>query len=247
MNRLLYPNGGREIFGDDLQWENEVLRDAVSGFLSAFCPDTARVYILSGLEYSAGAHGESVISSGYIALNGEIYRCAGYVDRLQQGLPLFIEIVSEFSENRMLRNRQILPTRELRYAKIVDVQGGNMPFGDAIRVNESPMDTAGNLILPSNLTAPSDVSQRPRALKRGGQDLVKLYGRILVSAPISEGGSIGLLPSGLRPVDSIFVTAHLNSVPPVGVLLLGVEPNGRIFTPYYIGAGEINLNNTIFY
>lgn len=245
MNRLLYPNGGREVFGDDLRWENEILRDAIRGFLGAFCPESTTVYILSGLGHRTGGFGETIRSDGYIALGGEIYHCAGYIDRFQQGLPLFIEIISEFSENRALLNRQTLPTRELRYAKIVDVQGGT-PFGDAIRVNELPMDMAGNLILSSNLTAPSDVSQRPRALKRGGQDLVQLYGCIIVNAPIAEGGFVGLLPSGLRPSSSIFITAYLNSVHPIGVLLC-IEPNGRIFTPYYIGVGEINLNNTIFY
>jgi hypothetical protein len=245
MNRLLYPNGGREVFGDDLQWENEVLRDVISGFLGAFCPESTKVYILSGLERSAGGFGEAIISDGYIALGGEIYHCAGYTDRFQRGLPLFIEIISEFSENRVLRNRQTLPTRELRYAKIVDVQG-NIPIGDAVRVNEPPMDSAAYLILPSNLTAPLDVLQRPRAMKRGGQDLVKLYGCIIVDTPITEGGFIGLLPSGLRPASLIFITAYLNSVRPIGVLL-GIEPNGRIFTPYYIGVGEINLNSTIFY
>jgi hypothetical protein len=140
MNRLLYPNGGREIFGDDLVWENEVLRSTIAGIMSMFCPNPARSYILSGLSVVfRNEYGGIQYSDGYIFHKGEVFYCETEPFHMNNYTGEdWIRIIAEKVEVRTLRNGQTVPTRELRHAKMLsdisDDAGYDIVFSEMVRV-----------------------------------------------------------------------------------------------------------------
>ena len=71
MNKLLTPNGGMPLEGDDFRWEQDAIREAMKGMLHYYALPTSGHLILSGCAISFAA-GNASVTEGYVCINFEV-------------------------------------------------------------------------------------------------------------------------------------------------------------------------------
>lgn len=71
MNKLLIPNGGMPLEGDDFRWEQSAVRDAFKGMLHYFASPYNGNIVLSGCQISL-VSGNAVVTEGYVCINYEV-------------------------------------------------------------------------------------------------------------------------------------------------------------------------------
>jgi hypothetical protein len=71
MNKLLIPNGGMPLEGDDFRWEQDGVRDALKGILHYFSAPHGGNIILSGCQITL-VSGNAVVTEGYALINHEV-------------------------------------------------------------------------------------------------------------------------------------------------------------------------------
>jgi len=72
MNKLLTPNGGMPLHGDDLQWIQDGTKEAIKGLFHIFSSPATGNLILSGCALIDNGGGNYTITEGYVLIAYEV-------------------------------------------------------------------------------------------------------------------------------------------------------------------------------
>jgi len=126
MNKTNYAtNGGLGEVLDDLTFDQQAVRDAFYGLLSAFGVSIADSFIISGCNLVAG-----VYQPGYIALGGEILKFDGAAQTsLPGGNTRVWDVLATFDSNgdRILESGGAFQAYQVRKAQVTYVLNANAP------------------------------------------------------------------------------------------------------------------------
>lgn len=206
MDRLTIPNGGMPLEGDDFNWMQGGIKDALKGVLHAFASPYGGSIILSGFE------GSTTLSEGYCMINYEVCYFpgaspgavgVGQVIRISlestydpAGLEVFADSVSKNTyEKRRARVDIVADTGGLFTTdspRLVDI------IRSICNVEESNV----NLAINQNSWVIAGELSRAR----------KIQGRVYLRGKI-RGGTTNqvafVLPVGYRPLQTILVTVAM--------------------------------------
>lgn len=74
MNRLVHPNGGMPLHGDDFDWLYDGIKEGVKGAIYLFVLKHSGNVVLAGCDISFTA-GDAIISEGFVVIDYEVCYC----------------------------------------------------------------------------------------------------------------------------------------------------------------------------
>jgi hypothetical protein len=238
MNKLLNPNGGMPLYGNDLVFMDAAVRDAIAGVLYEFAKPYNGYLILGGCELTAS--GSTVtMAKGYLMANYEVYAVAAATWNIGSGLDgtFVLRQDIDVAGLRTFANGVSQSPWQIRNAVFVPgpLAGGSLDMNEMVRLSNAiyqamkgykAQSTAFSLVLGwSKGVAPND------PILRKHFDTVTLVGDLLVGTLTQTTWTkISILPSGFRPAKRVkCVCMAYNSASQNGNVYLDIFPNGEVY------------------
>lgn len=124
MNKLITTNnGGFSLVLDDFRFEQQAVRDAYYGLLSAFGVAASDSFIISGCTLSGGSY-----QPGYISLFGEVLKFDGQANiavPVGETLVWDVSITYDSAGDKVFENGSTVQTYQVRKAYITSVPNAN--------------------------------------------------------------------------------------------------------------------------
>jgi hypothetical protein len=114
MNKVLFPNGGRPLYGDDFRYMDAAFRDSINALLKGFA-DVNGNLIINGCKIIGG-----YISEGWVLLNNEAMFMPQQTYTAGQTHGIVSDITFDPAGMRILANTQQADCFERRQAKTVN-------------------------------------------------------------------------------------------------------------------------------
>jgi len=262
MNKLLFPNGGLPLYGDDFDFLQSGLREGILATVRPFCEQTGGKMVLSGCALTFNpSSGTYFLSSGWVVINYEILFFVGGDTGVSDPSGIYdIELEanhypdSDTYATRTLVNgtsANIWQRRDARFAvtpSVPKLQAAlneyRLPYLIA-KLIEGASDTAVTLMDFENDWAGG--SFPPKAIRRGNTVLLK--GLLEVGTiDISTYTTAFTLQDGYRPkVRQYFVCAMPNSsIGLVDILTTGVVNVKYLLNDTVTPASLLDISNIRF-
>ena len=233
MNKLLSNiNGGIDFTWDDIRWEQDAVREAFAGLLSAFGNDP-KGFIISGCERHVGPT-TITWSAGWIFLNGEILKIlSGSMSGLVNSDWTYfdVEITYDTSGTEILEaGGPSIETYQIRRGKVIDKGSAlitELPFVYSKRLSNS--------INEMNKSESTDwIDGHPSAFaenvwyRKDSCGFVHLKG-------FFEGGKVirFILPEGFRPANNYtfdILAISKNILNPSSIKKIYIETDGNVLS-----------------
>lgn len=239
MNKLIIPNGGMPLYGDDFGFLDAANRDALKGIVFEFARQSGGSLVLGGCELSIA--GPTVtVTAGYVLIGYEVCHFPGTSFPLAtaSGGHLAIDVYFDPSGLKSFANSSTQDTYQVRRAKFNatnDVVDGPLDFNspDLVRLPKALADViATQFVSSSAITHFNGWSAEPgnnpivrRQMKRGF-----LYGGLQVGT-ISQltFTHVATLPAGFRPLNRFKAICAAFGTGIFGNVMVEFFTNGEIY------------------
>lgn len=237
MNKLVIPNGGMPLFGDDFAFLDNANRDAIKGLLFDFSRPYNGNLLIGGCDLT-NSGGNITISPGYILINYEVCYFAGITYASGLGATGTFALDSYFDPAglKVFANSTSNNTYQVRVATFAPgpIADGPLDYSTMPRLSRSIYD-----LMQSYQSFSQTFTMLNGWQKDTGNDPV-LYrhfkwvnwvGNLLPGTLTNVSMTkITVLPAQYRPVKRVRVPVATQGVVPfVGWIVLEVFPNGDVF------------------
>lgn len=113
MNKVIFPNGGRPLYGDDFRYIDAAFRDSINALLKGFADANGNL-IINGCKIVGG-----YISEGWVLLNNEVMFMPQQAYTAGQIHGIVADIAFDPTGTRTLANTQQADCLERRQAKVM--------------------------------------------------------------------------------------------------------------------------------
>jgi hypothetical protein len=237
MNKLLIPNGGMPLEGDDFRWEQEAVRDALKGIVHYFAAPSSGNLILSGCNITFGG-GNAAITTGYVCINYEICFVPAQTVAVSSLANSSLKILETYDATglEVFADSVSRDTYAIRRAIISDGLAGSNEIILATPVYLADRLSGSVQAMTSPVTSfASGFSPNPQGVSVNKIiNQVLLQGVVISTHPASNwiGQLICTLPTGFRP-NTIRFHNIVYSVPDTvlskfNTLLIEVDTNGEV-------------------
>lgn len=235
MNKLLIPNGGMPLFGDDFGFLDAANRDAFKGVIYEIAKQYDGNLVLGGCEFSQTATHFNV-TEGYVMLNYEICYCPAQ-SVLKDGNTVAEIVPDNFYDPDGLKtfaNATSQNTWQVRRAKLTAgtsdgyIQEPGAPvFSDGIYgLLAEKITTSSGIVFYNSWQA--EVDNEPYVHKTFR--MVQFAGGMIPGTINGSGFTkIALLPSGYRPINQFKFIAAAFGVGVYGNVMLEIFTNGEVY------------------
>lgn len=253
MNKLLTPNGGMPLEGDDFRWEQDAIRDAMKGMLHYYAQPTSGHLILSGCAISF-ASGNASVTEGYVCINFEVCYVPAHTVAVASLAASSLKIVETYDAAglEVFADSVSRDTYAIRRALISDGLAGSNEIVLASpprleTVLASSLQIVGQQITTFESGYTAKAGNELYISRRGG--IVVMEGAVETVHPGTGWGNVHgwTIPAGYRPAGKrVFMLS--DAVSSGNTWRIDVLSNGevRIFSVDWIGSpgdpAEINLS-----
>ena len=241
MNKLLFPDGGMPLYGDDLGWQFESILDGLVGIARGFGIDGRCVFW--GCEVTLTASSVSITEGWVLQGDGLLYLAEQTISGIT-GIKLqdvFLQKSEVLNNPTLMEDGQTENIYKTVTGVIKYLPGISQPYDFALDViddyrleNILHTERTGSLTLVNGFTV--SFGSGMEVLKVGR--LVTLNGS-LTGTVVQGGDVIGVLPSGFYPIRDTYFLCHAG----VNTFVeIRVAPNGNIYADGTGGNNTIGLN-----
>lgn len=258
MNRLLTPNGGMPLHGDDLQFIQDAYKECFGGIVSAFSNASGNL-ILSGMEITV-LNNTLSLTAGFVSIGNDIYYFPNQaLTPVSTFSPLddvyiVLDVAYDPDGNDEFADLVSRDTHQVRRAKIIKSIGSAPLLGITLDGARRMKDAINDYVEIPNISESIHVNggiyyngfgAYVEAKKNKRFDVVTLSGRI--TGGETNGNGAIKLPGGFRPSMELAIPVAMNVAPFIATAY--IQPNGDIyflsFPSVALGADEYICLNSI--
>lgn len=236
MNKLLFPNGGTPLYGDDFIFLDSAQRDSFKGILFEVAKAYGGNLILGGCELTVTGPNFTV-AEGYLMINYEICHFAGGTYSVSGGATGHFTLATSFDAGGLknMANSGTQNTWEVRRCNFTpySLTGGVLDYPELRRTSDAIDNLLQQKVVSSttftmlNLWAKS-VSEPP-VLYRNLRT-VYIQGELIPGTLTTNSWTkITVIPQGFRPLKRLKSVQAAYQSTSYGSVLLDVFPNGDVF------------------
>lgn len=232
MNKLLVPNGGMPLYGDDFAFLDAAAREAFSGVIREFAQAAGGYMILGGCETSTSGP-STVVASGFVLLNYEICYFPGgsIVPTPGEAAGFDLDVTYDSAGLKTFANASTNDTYQVRRAKLIsaatDLAVNQNRLSQLIYDSMADRQTSSATIGVFN-TWTKEVANSP--ICRRHFNVVHVTGGFVVGTINSSTFTkIALLPSGYRPAQRYKAIVAAYGTVGFGNVMLEFYPNGEVY------------------
>lgn len=237
MNKILFPNGGAPLYGDDFGFLDTAQRDAFKGIAY----EIAKLYngnlILGGCEVSvAGAN--FTVAEGYVMIGYEVCYFPGFTGPVAGGAYGYFSLSTTYDSGgqKVFANASTQQTWQVRRATFTPnvLSGGALDTTEVKRLSDGLEALISSKIISSTsftmINGWAKVTANNPTLYKHLKN-VTLIGDFTVGTLASNSWTkITTLPVGFRPIQRIkSLQPVLNSAPEFGSVMIEVFQNGEVY------------------
>jgi len=241
MNKLIIPNGGMALHGDDFRFIDAANRDAFKGILFEFLKPYDGNVVLGGCDFSVSGN-VITITEGYIAIDYEVCYFPGGNFNVPPGNPATgvysLDTTFDPAGSEVFANATTQDTYQIRRAKFtVATTSGSFLDAPGVRLSSAIYAALSGFIASTQ----SFVMQSSWAKATGlnapflykQNRFVSLVGDFTPGTIVENAATlITVLPAAFRPVKNVrTIVAAQTSVPSIkyGNILIEVFTNGQVY------------------
>lgn len=232
MNKLLVPNGGMPLYGDDFAFLDAASREAFSGVIREFAQAANGYMILGGCVTSISGP-STVVTAGFVLLNYEICYFPGgsIVPTAGEQAGFDLEVTYDSAGLKTFANSSSNDTYQVRRAKLIptatDLAVDQNRLSQLIYASMASKQTSSATI-PTFNTWDKEVANPP--VCRRHFNVVHITGGFTVGTISgSTFTKIALLPSGYRPAQRYKAIVAAYGTVGYGNVMLEFYPNGEVY------------------
>ncbi len=235
MNKLLVPNGGMPLFGNDFAFLDLAQRDAIKGILYEIAKPYNGDLVLGGCDFSSTST-TITVTAGYVLINYEVHYFPGVTvaDTTGNGF-MEPDIFFDPAGLKSFANGSSQNTYQVRRAKFTagSLVGGTLDFPGAVRLSASLYD-----LMKMYVTSSSTISVYNSWIKYTPNlpKLNKHFRYVQFTGGFQVGDingatftKIALLPVLFRPASTIEVVCSAQGTGFFGNMVIRVVTNGEVY------------------
>lgn len=251
MNKLIIPNGGMPLHGDDFRFIDNAAREAISGVFDAFEGDSRGDFIISGFGYELTGN-VLTVESGYVYIDNEVLFFPGQVlngVNNPNNVEIQLEVTYDPNGLDVFANSIAQNTYEVRRAKLVNGLSDGNPILTGKRWKTAIHDllkTEQVLYTPlvfQNGWAANNLPNNLKVFKHFNRVYMEGFIQIGTLSDVSST-NVFQLPSFLAPVTAInFVGITANN--DTGLCSVKIATDGQVKVRLFTGTqGSLLAINT---
>jgi len=214
---------------DDIRWEQDAVREAFFGLISAFGITAATSFKLSGCVVTIAGSNYSC-TDGYICLSGEVYKVDAHTAVLGAGehMSFGVDVSYDAAGLETFEDTTTHNTYEIRKAKLISGvvgMGGAMSYNAPylFEILRQQISDVSSWIAPIFASGWSDLGgmNEVSGYRKDGFGMVELKG---VITSVTPTGIIFILPAGYRPLFTRDYPCQYG----LSMVVITVYPNGEV-------------------